>query len=307
MSHGALEIAVNGETKVVGLFGDPVSHSLSPAMHNAAFRAVGLNYCYLPFRVLRKDLGPAMQAVVSLEMQGVNITAPHKEAVRRYLDELSPEAHFLEAVNTVKNIEGRLYGYNTDVDGFVFLLQKNFGRDAFKGRKACLLGAGGAARAVSLALARIGVCSLLIVNRTVARAEALAVLLRRGGVFQIGEVRVLGLGENVFPEDLAEISLLVNATSGDPVEHGFLSEGSWPECRAAIDLRYSPPQTAFMRWAETRGIFSINGLDMLLGQGLKAFAIFTGEKAPPEIMRQALLQQNHHNPTGTNMDENGQV
>ena len=291
MSRGAFEIAVNGETKVVGLFGDPVSHSLSPAMHNAAFRAVGLNYCYLPFRVLREDLGPAMQAVVSLGMQGVNITAPHKEAARRYLDELSPEAHFLEAVNTIKNIEGRLYGYNTDVDGFVFLLENNFGREAFKGRQACLLGAGGAARAVSLALARIGVRSLLIVNRTVSRAEALAALLRHGGVFQTGEVRVLGLGENVFPEDLAGISLLVNAASGDPVEHGFLSEGSWPECRAAIDLRYNPPQTAFMRWAEKRGIFSLNGLDMLLGQGLKAFEIFTGEKAPPETMRQALLQQ----------------
>lgn len=291
MSRGAPETLVNGETKIVGLFGEPVNHSLSPAMHNAAFREVGLNFCYLPFRVSRENLGSAMKAIVSLGLQGVNITAPHKEAAGQYLDKLSPEANFLEAVNTVKNIEGRLYGCNTDVDGFVYLLENNFGRNAFSGQKACLLGAGGAARAVSLALARTGVQSLLIVNRTVARAKALAGLLIRGGVFRESEVRVLGLGKKIFPEFMTGTSLLINAVSGDPVEHGFLPEENLPGCRAAIDLRYNPPQTAFMRWAEKRGIFSLNGLDMLLGQGLKAFEIFTGEKAPPETMRQALLQQ----------------
>ncbi len=279
---------VNGKTKVVGLLGDPVSHSLSPAMHNAAFQAAGLNYCYLPFRVLPENLEQALQAIVSLGMEGVNITAPHKEAARPYLAELSAEARFLEAVNTVKNIEGRLYGYNTDVDGFTFLLEKNFGRDAFQGQKACLWGAGGAARAVSLALARMGVRSLLIVNRTVARAGALATLLRQGGFFRAGGVGILRPGEKVFPGDLSGVSLLVNATGSDLLAYESVLDRIWTDCRAAVDLRYSPPQTEFMRRAGARGIFSINGLDMLLGQGLKAFAIFTGEEAPLEAMRQAL-------------------
>lgn len=295
MFCGASAMPVNGETKVVGIFGDPVSHSLSPAMHNVALQKAGLNFCYLPFCVSRENLESAMKAIISLGLQGVNITAPHKEEAKKYLDELSPEAYFLKAVNTVKNTGGRLYGYNTDVDGFVYLLEENFGRGAFSGQKACLLGAGGAAKAVALALSRVGVRSLLIVNRTVARARALAGLLVEGGVFQAGEICVLGSGEKdyakSFSKGMAGTALLINALSAEPVEHGFLSDEDLPDCRVVVDLRYSPPQTEFMRRAVKKGIPALNGLDMLLGQGLKAFEIFTGEKAPTEVMRRALLHK----------------
>ena len=119
LSHGGIAEpeTINGDIKIVGIYGDPVKHSLSPAMHNAAFRAKGLNYCYLPFLVRRDKLPAAMKAITSLNMQGVNITAPHKEAAIPFLDELSPEVSFLKAVNTVVNREGKLTGYNTDVDG----------------------------------------------------------------------------------------------------------------------------------------------------------------------------------------------
>lgn len=290
MVYSLQEMLINGETKVVGIFGDPVSHSLSPAMHNAAFREAGLNFCYLPFQVSREKIGPALKAVVSLGLQGVNITAPHKEAAKQYLDKLAPEADFLGAVNTVKNTAGRLYGYNTDVAGFLYLLAENFGGDTFVGQKACLWGAGGAARAVALALSRAGVRQLVIINRTVARARILAELLARGGVFRAGEIRILKWGERILPTDISGTSLLVNALSGDPAGHDYFPAEDLTGCRAAVDLRYNPPQTEFMYQAAERGIFALNGRDMLLGQGLKAFEIFTGEKAPPAAMRRALLQ-----------------
>ncbi|NLJ56201.1 MAG: shikimate dehydrogenase [Firmicutes bacterium] len=290
MVYSLQGIPINGETKVVGIFGDPVSHSLSPAMHNAAFREAGLNFCYLPFRVSRGKVGPALKAVVSLGLQGVNITAPHKEAAKQYLDKLSPEADLLEAVNTVKNTAGLLSGYNTDVDGFLYLLTENFGRNAFAGRKACLWGAGGAARAVALALSRVGVRQLVIINRTVAHARVLAALLARGGVFRAGEIHILKWGERILPEVIGGTSLLVNALSSDPAGHGYLPVENLTECRAAVDLRYNPPQTEFMYQAAERGIPALNGQDMLLGQGLKAFEIFTGKKALPAAMRRALLQ-----------------
>ncbi|MDO9534473.1 MAG: shikimate dehydrogenase [Bacillota bacterium] len=278
---------INGETKVVGLFGDPVSHSFSPAMHNAAFRDRKLNYCYLPFRVSKVDIPGAVRAIAFLGFKGVNVTAPHKEAVIPYLDELSPEAEFLKAVNTIKNEEGRLIGYNTDVDGFLYLLQNNLG-NAFPLKEALLLGAGGAARAVSLSLAKAGLKSLVIANRTTARAEELASLLMRGGIFEDGMIKIEKLEKNFLQESIGSSSLIINALSEDPVELEFLARQNLRGCRAAVDLRYSPPQTPFGRWAGDNGFLAINGLDMLLGQGVKAFEIFTGEEAPSLIMKEAL-------------------
>lgn len=278
---------VNGDTKVVGLFGDPVSHSFSPAMQNAAFMERELNFRYLPFRVSKDDLPAAVRAIASLGFMGVNITAPHKEAVIPYLDELSPEAGSLKAVNTIKNEEGRLIGYNTDVDGFLSLLRNNL-ENAFPLKEAILMGAGGAARAVSLSLARAGLKSLVVANRTTARAEELASLLIRGGTFEDGKVKIVKLEKNFLKQSIGSSALLINALSEDPVELGFLAGQNLQICRAAVDLRYSPPQTSFVKWAENKGMMAINGLDMLLGQGVKAFEIFTGEEAPLQIMKEAL-------------------
>lgn len=286
----AKSAAINGATKIVGIYGDPVKHSLSPTMHNAAFRATGLNYCYLPYLVRKSDLPPAMRAITALNMRGVNITAPHKEAAVSFLDELSPEATFLKAVNTIVNREGKLKGYNTDVDGFLYLLRNNFGNsfgNPPKSARVLLLGAGGAARAVALALGRIKVKALLIANRTADKAEMLALLLTGGGYFKASQVEIIS-PEQLGGGGISDINWIINALSGDPAELGLLPFKNLPGCSAAIDLRYGQGQTPFAKWAAGRGIAHINGLEMLLGQGIKAFQIFTGAGAPVQIMQEAL-------------------
>ncbi len=286
--HGGITepAAINGDTKIVGIYGDPVKHSLSPAMHNVAFRVKGLNYCYLPFLVRKDDLPAAMKAVISLNMQGVNITAPHKEAAVSFLDELSPEVTFLKAVNTIVSREGKLTGYNTDVDGFLYLLQNNFG-GSFTSARVLLLGAGGAAKAVALALGRVKVKSLVIANRTADKAERLAVLLTRGGYFNVKQVEIIS-PDRLGRSKISGITWVINALSGDPVELGLIPPNNLPDCAAAIDLRYGQEQAPFKEWAEAKGVPHINGLEMLLGQGIKAFEIFTGAEAPLQVMQEAL-------------------
>lgn len=278
--------SINGETKIVGIYGDPVKHSLSPAMHNAAFRAKGLNFYYLPFFVRRDDLPEAMKAITSLNMQGVNITAPHKEAAIPFLDELSPEVKFLKAVNTIVNREGKLTGYNTDVYGFLYLLQNNLG-GAFTSARVLLLGAGGAAKAVALSLGRVKAKSLIIANRTVGKAKMLATLLTQGGYFNEKQVEIISL-DRLDRSSISGITLIINALSGDPVELGLLPPNNLPDCAAAIDLRYGHEQAPFKKWTEAEGIPFINGLEMLLGQGIKAFEIFTGVEAPLQVMQEVL-------------------
>lgn len=278
----------NGETKITGLFGDPVSHSLSPRMQNAAFQAKRLNYIYFPFRVSREQLAPAVRAIPPLGLEGVNITAPHKEAVLQHLDELSPEAEMLRAVNTVICRDGRLKGYNTDVDGFLYLL-RSMAPFSVKGEKVCLLGAGGAARAVSLALAKAGASQLVIVNRTINRGKALLEMLCERWLYREEAVSLAPLKKEVLPEVLSGCALVINSLSVDPVEMGLLSNCERHQnVKAAIDLRYSPAEPPFLRWASQKGYRAVNGLDMLLGQGAKAFELFTGQEAPLAAMEQAL-------------------
>ncbi len=279
---------INGKTAVMGLFGDPVSHTLSPAMFNAAFRARGLNCCYLPFLVRRDALPAAVRAIAALGLKGVNVTAPHKEAVVPYLDDLAAEASLLQAVNTIKNEEGRLTGYNTDSDGFFYLLQKATGEASPLVARILLLGAGGAAGAVALALARAGAGSLIIANRTPARAEELAALLTQNGIFKPGKVETVELEQASLLRKVDAADLLVNALSTDPAAAGLLPRRvSWG-CKRAVDLRYGTGRSPFSRWAGDNGMQAVDGLDMLLGQGARAFAIFTGEAPPLEVMQGAL-------------------
>ncbi len=281
---------INGETAVVGLFGFPVSHSLSPVMQNAGFRETGLNYCYVPFPVREEDLSAAVRSIGALNLRGVNVTAPHKEAVCPLLHRLSGEALFLGAVNTVVRGEGgELVGYNTDVEGFSYLLQQNLAGVDLQGARAVLLGAGGAARAVALSLSRTGVSSLAIANRTVSKAEALASLLAERGALDREKAEVLPLERERLEAALQGTGLLINALSADPWELGCLPRGG-PFPLAAIDLRYAPSRLPFLEWAQGGGAAGANGLDMLLGQGAAAFTLFTGEEAPAAEMKRALLE-----------------
>lgn len=283
-------VIIDGKTTVTGLFGWPVAHSLSPAMHNTAFKEKRLNFCYVPFPVREENLAWAVKSISTLNLKGVNVTAPHKEAACSLLHRLSGEAEFLGAINTViREDGGELVGYNTDVEGFRFLLQENLPQTELQGARAVLLGAGGAARSAALVFARAGVGSLTIVNRTVARAETLASLLVEKGKLGRDRVEALPLEKERLKGLLNEADLVVNSLSADPFEIGLLSEeGPFPP--AVVDLRYNPPLPPFLEWAESGGAKAVNGLDMLLGQGTGAFELFTGKKAPAEAMRNALLR-----------------
>lgn len=279
---------INGETRVTGIFGDPVAHTLSPAMHNAAFTALGLNFVYLPFHVRREALAAAVAGIKALGLAGVNITVPHKEAVLPLLDEVAEEARLIGAVNTVVNRGGALVGYNTDATGFLRALQEA-GFDP-AGRPAVVIGAGGAARAVVVALARAGVWEITIFNRTLSRAAALAELVRAEGIAAaaLSWADLTGAGKKV----VAQAALVVQTTSlgmhpqeedAPPVPPEALGPG-----QLVVDLIYSPPETRFLRLARAAGATTQNGMAMLLHQGAAAFELWTGREAPVGVMRAAL-------------------
>jgi len=278
-------VRIDGSTIVCGLFGDPVAHSLSPAMHNAAFEELGLNWVYLPFRVASSKLSAAVNAVKALGMAGVNITVPHKEGVIDYLDELSDEAALIGAVNTVINREGCLIGDNTDGKGFIRSLEEAGFSPG--GRTALILGSGGAARAVGAALARAG-CRPAIANRTLSRAREIAGLLKK---HLDVEVPVYGFGD-INGEMVREFDLIVNTTPlgmnphvdrCPPLPTTFLHKG-----QMVYDLVYNPRETKLMRLARASGARVMGGLGMLLCQGVLAFELWTGRPAPVEVMKKAI-------------------
>lgn len=289
--EGILLPSVNGKTRILGVFGHPVEHSLSPAMHNAAIAALGANYLYIPFSVLPEDIGPAIRSIISLGIIGVNLTIPHKERVLPFLDRIAPEAQAVGAVNTVHNDKGKLVGYNTDGEGFAGPL-KALGFELTT-RRAVVLGAGGAARSVVFRLAREnGV--ITIVNRTVERAERLAEEVRR--VVSDARVDCLASGDDAgLRERLAGAELLVNTTSVGMSPH----EGDMPPIppRAlhpdifVYDLIYNPRETRLLAEARLAGCRTLNGVGMLAHQGAAAFEIWTGLRPDVGIMQAAVDEQ----------------
>ncbi|MEW5898961.1 MAG: shikimate dehydrogenase [Bacillota bacterium] len=282
---------ISGTTKVCGLFGDPVEHSFSPAMHNAAFSSLGLDYVYVPFLVAPADLGQALAAVRALNLAGVNVTVPHKEKVLPFLDELAPEAEIAGAVNTIVRQEGRLIGHNTDGAGFLRALAIETGF-APEGKNVLVLGAGGAARAVSAALARAGAREIRIAGRTAQKAAELA---REINERVRGRAQAIRWGEEDLLESLPEVQLVIQATpvgmhprleDCPPFPFQGLRSG-----HLVCDLIYHPPLTKFLARAKAAGARILNGLGMLLYQGVLAFELWTGVSAPVEVMRRALVEE----------------
>ncbi|MBM4464912.1 MAG: shikimate dehydrogenase [Chloroflexi bacterium] len=278
--------SVTGETKLVGLIGWPVEHSLSPAMHNSAFAALNLNWCYLPLPVPPERLGEAVAGLRALSFVGANVTVPHKEAVMCYLDEVTPQAQAIGAVNTIVVCGEKSIGYNTDWLGFLAALSEA-GFDP-QGKRAVILGAGGAARAVVYALAQAG-AQVTVLNRTLTRTQAL--VRDFSPPFPSALLVSLPLNSQTLREQAAEAHLLVNTT---PVgTWPEVDESIWPEDLAlpghltVFDLVYNPRQTRLLQQAEAAGARSIGGLGMLVHQGAASFELWTGEKAPVEAMYEA--------------------
>jgi shikimate dehydrogenase len=280
---------ISGKTKICGLIGDPVEHTMSPAMHNAAFKKLGLDYTYIPFRVRPEELPRAVDGLKALNVRGFNVTIPHKVSVIPLLDSLDPLAEKIGAVNTVVNENGGLRGYNTDAAGFLRTL---LGRGIEpQDKNIVILGAGGAARAISYILAEKG-AHLTILNRKLELewAEDIRQLIRE----DLGrEVRVMELTPRKLAAALEGAAILVNATSVgmSPASGRSPAPARLLRRRLVVfDIVYNPVMTKLLKEAKEAGARIISGVDMLAWQGALAFEKWTGQAAPLALMRREALK-----------------
>ncbi|MDP2754159.1 MAG: shikimate dehydrogenase [Nitrospirota bacterium] len=271
-------IQISGRTKITGLFGYPVEHTLSPAMHNAAFTELGLDYCYVPFLVHPDYLEYAVKAIKSLNLSGVNVTVPHKEKVMPFLDEINEEASFIGAVNTIVNSGGRLIGYNTDGRGFIQSLSE--GGISIEDKNILIIGAGGASKAISYYLSQKAK-TLYLYDIDKYKVEKLVQDLNNifNNVYIIENISSVG-----------RFHIIINAT---PL--GLKKEDPLPfdttllrTEQTVCDVIYK--KTRLLEEASKKGCVTIDGLGMLLWQGVFAFELWTGKKPGVEVMRNALLK-----------------
>lgn len=280
---------ISGRTRICGVIGDPIEHTMSPIMHNAAFEKTGLDYLYVPFKVKKEDLGRAVEGMRALNIRGLNVTIPHKVAVIPLLDELDPLAEKIGAVNTIVNEKGTLKGYNTDATGFLqALLERGIEP---RGENIVILGAGGASKAISFILAERG-SHLVILNRLLELDWAEALASRLSTISQ-EEVKALELIEENLAKTLEKTDILVNATSvgmsplieETPVPSKLLKPGL-----IVFDIVYNPIKSRLLIEAEQIGAKVIGGLDMLVWQGALAFEHWTGLKAPVQLMKKVAIK-----------------
>ena len=280
---------ISSSTKLYGIFGHPIGHSFSPPMHNAAFEKLNLNCVYLAFDILPQNLGTAVNSIRQLNIQGINVTIPHKQEIMNWLDEISDEAKYTGAVNTVKNNDGKLFGHNTDVGGFLIDLEIEFGIREFSEISACLIGAGGAARAVLSGLCMKGTKKIVIANRTKSKAAELAEYFSKR--FTATKISSIDLNnDNELKQCLADSDLLVNSSSAGMTGHDPLNIplDSMPKNSYVYDLVYNPKETQLIKQAKSLGHRSASGLGMLLFQGAESFEYWTNKKAPIDVMKKAL-------------------
>ena len=279
---------LTGHTRIVGVIGDPIEHSRSPQMHNAAFAKAGLDYVYVPFHVRSNDLADAIAGFKAINIVGINVTLPHKQAVISHLTSISREAELIGAVNTLTFTDEGIHGDNTDAPGVLRALEENGNMSVPVGENVVVLGAGGAARAVVVALALAGVASITVANRTVERAVALAEEMgQKTGVSMQG----LGLADAQLPVAVRESMLLINtATVSMDATHPLLISADWLQPDTIVyDIVYTPPVTPLMQAADARGCETLGGIGMLVHQGAIAFEKWTGIAPCTETMHQALL------------------
>lgn len=284
---------ITGKTQILGLIGNPVEHSISPQMHNTLCSQFKLNMVYLPFRVTSQDLPKVIDAFRCLEIRGFNVTIPHKVEIIKQLDTVSEEALLIGAVNTVHIKEGKLHGYNTDGQGFVRSLRDS--GFSIKGVKAVILGAGGAARAVAVKLAYEGAQQIVILNRTLDKAKILSELIN-------SKVKDVSTYDEMITGNVkkytCDCDIIVNTT---PI-------GMWPEADRnpidtqeafrnrpfVCDLIYNPTKTKLLGMAEENSCKTLNGLGMLVYQGVSAFEIWNEVNVPDSTTKQIIDQFNEY-------------
>ena len=274
---------IKGSTNIVGLIGHPVEHSFSPPMHNAAFKALGMEYAYVAFDVNPNDLKSAIDGANALNIKGFNVTIPHKIEVMKYLKELDEVASLIGAVNTIdfKNLKG----YNTDGIGAIKAIEEV---TSVKDKNVVVAGAGGASRAISFYLAKYGVESLTILNRNVDKAQALAEDVLKSDL--IGNVNAGSISKiNTFLKD-ADILVDTTPLGMDPHidDEPIATAEDMHEDLVVFDAVYNPNETVLLKEAIKAGAKPVYGIKMLLYQGAESFKIWTGVDAPIDVMEKAL-------------------
>lgn len=278
--------------KLYGIFGYPLSHTLSPAMHEAAFRKLGIDARYIVLESTPADFKKLMRRASELSLSGFNVTVPYKEMVMEDLDGIRPEARAIGAVNTVFKQGKRWVGTNTDMEGFLRAIMEEGGFRP-SGKKAVILGAGGAARAVVYGLSRGGIREVLIADCFPQKARKIAGDMKK--LFRRVTYRAVLAGIPEVKEALQKADIIINATpiGLGPQDPELVPEEWIPRAGAKkiffMDLIYNPAVTPFLKIARKKGHRTLNGLGMLLYQGARALELWTGRKAPVSVMRRALL------------------
>ena len=285
---------ITGRTKLTGLLGSPVSHSISPMMHNEAFQQLGLDYAYMAFDIELEKLASVVEALRIMNVRGFNLTMPHKNAMCSLCDSLSPAAEIIGAVNTVVNDGGHLTGYTTDGTGYMHALKED-GYDII-GKKMTLLGAGGAATSIFVQAALDGVSEISIFNRRSPfweRAEKIIKMLTERTNCKI---KLYDYSDpNILKREISESVILTNGTSvgmAPDVERSLITDTSvFHKDLIVSDVIYNPRETLLLRQAKEAGCKTQNGLYMLLYQGAEAFKLWTGQDMPVDIVKEKYFSE----------------
>ena len=279
---------ISGKTRVCGVIGDPIEHTLSPTIQNAAFNHLKLDFVFLAFHVKAVELENALRGMCGFGIHGLNVTMPHKNAVISHLDEVDSTVQFLGSANTILNEDGKLSGFNTDGVGTLNALRENGTKLSEK--KVLLLGAGGAAKAIAFALAQEA-GELVVLNRATEKAEELAERLTG----TLGKTVVgCALSPDVIAENLQDSDVLINATSvgmSPDANQSVVPPQLLRSGLTVMDIVYNPVETKLARDAKAAGANVVSGVEMLIYQGALSFEIWTGRSAPIEVMRKAALKK----------------
>ncbi len=295
---------VDGKTRILGVIGDPIEHTFSPAMHNAGLNALGLNYTYLPFHVREDRLGECIQGAKAMGIKGLNVTIPHKTNVIKHLDDIDQVASMIGAVNTIQFIYDednessnqnnessvRTKGFNTDGYGCVRAIEE---KTSIKDKKVTVTGAGGAARAVAFQIANSGIDELSILNRNVNKAESLASDLK-ANLERIGiDININSYDLDNLKKELSDSDIFIDTT---PIgmypnvnDKPIASADMLHEDLVVNDIVYTPLETSLLKEAKLANAKIVYGYKMLLYQGIRSFEIWLNQEAPVDVMEKALL------------------
>ncbi len=284
-----MTVTVSGRTRVCAVIGDPIEHSLSPIIQNAAFNALNINCVYTAFKVKSSDVANVLAGIRVLGFLGLNVTMPHKETVIAHVDWIDETVKCLNSINTIHHKDGKLLGYSTDGIGALRALREN-GADPH-GKRVLILGAGSTARAIAYTLIQ-ETDELIVLNRTVTEAEKLSEALKHK---YDKKVSAGSLSSAVIKEKIRDSNILLNTTSvgmSPNINQSLVSSNNLKSDLAVMDIVYNPRETQLAKDAKAVGAKVVSGVEMLIYQGAAAFEIWTGQQAPVQVMRRAVLEQN---------------